>query len=114
MPSPDAFLPLTHVVYHVLLSLAHGSSHGYGILKDVEERTEGRLQLQAGTLYTAIRRLREDGLVEEVDRPAGADERRRYYGLTRAGQRVLHAESRRLEELVRLARDARVLPSRPG
>lgn len=107
----DSYLPLTHVVYHVLLSLATASRHGYGIIKDVEERTRGRLVLEAGTLYAAIKRLRDDGLLEERAAPGGADARRRYYGLTELGAAVLRAESQRLEELVELARGARVLPA---
>jgi DNA-binding PadR family transcriptional regulator len=110
----SSFLPLTHVVYHVLLSLAGGSRHGYGIIKDVEERTEGRLVLEAGTLYAAIKRLRDDGLIEERAAPSGADARRRYYGLSDDGLAVLRAESVRLEELVELARGARVLPAAGG
>lgn len=104
-------LPLTHVVYHVLLSLAGSARHGYGIIKDVEERTEGRLLLEAGTLYAAIKRLRDDGLLEARPTPAGADARRRYYGLTDLGAAVLQAESERLAELVEFARGARVLPA---
>ena len=104
--------PLTHVVYHVLLSLAHEARHGYGIIKDVAERTDGRLELEAGTLYAAVKRLREDGWIEERDPPGGADARRRYYGLTRTGRQVLRAESERLAKLVELARQARVLPER--
>jgi len=107
---PDAGSPLTHVVYHVLLSLAREARHGYGIIKDVAERTEGRLELEAGTLYAAVKRLHEDGWIEERDPPAGADARRRYYGITREGRAVLRAESERLAELVELARAARVLP----
>jgi DNA-binding PadR family transcriptional regulator len=107
------FLPLTHVVYHVLLSLAGGARHGYGIIKDVEERTEGRLVLEAGTLYAAIKRLRDDGLIDDRPTPSHADARRRYYGLTELGSAVLRGESLRLEELVELARGARVLPA-PG
>ena len=109
--SSDAFLPLTHVVYHVLLSLATRSSHGYGIIKDVEERTQGRLVLEAGTLYAAIKRLRDDGLIQDGAAPKDADARRRYYALTPLGRDVLTAESERLEELVELARGARVLPA---
>lgn len=107
-------LPLTHVVYHVLLSLTGADRHGYGIIKDVAERTEGRIELEAGTLYAAIKRLRDDGLIEETAAPPGADARRRYYGLTAFGREVLVAESRRLEELVELARAARVLPGAEG
>lgn len=109
--TPDSFLPLTHVVYHVLLSLSAEARHGYGIIKDVEERTEGRLELEAGTLYAAIKRLRDDGLLAEAEAPADADARRRYYGLTPLGRRVLRAESERLADLVAMARRARVLPA---
>ena len=108
---PTAFLPLTHVVYHVLLSLAGESRHGYGIIKDVETRTRGRLVLEAGTLYAAIKRLRDDGLIAEGEGPEDADARRRYYTLTSLGRAVLRAESERLAELVELARGARVLPA---
>jgi len=104
-------LPLTHVVYHVLLSLSGATRHGYGIIKDVERRTGGRMVLEAGTLYAAIKRLKDDGLLDERDGPADADARRRYYGLTELGGAVLEAESLRLEELVEFARGARVLPA---
>jgi DNA-binding PadR family transcriptional regulator len=107
----EEFLPLTHVAYHLLLSLAHSSRHGYGIIKDVEVRTRGRLVLEAGTLYAAIKRLRDDGLIGEAAAPADADARRRYYVLTGLGRSVLRAESERLAELVELARGARVLPT---
>lgn len=112
-PSPTDHLPLTHVVYHVLLSLAGDDRHGYGIIKDVARRTDGRLELEAGTLYAAIKRLRDDGLLEEVEGPEDADARRRYYTLTAFGHEVLRAECRRLEELVELARTERVLPASP-
>lgn len=111
---PLRHLPLTHVVYHVLLALSARPMHGYGIIKHVEEATSGRLELEAGTLYAAIRRLREDGILEEADRPAEADARRRYYALTPFGRRVLRAESERLSELVDMARRARVLPTGEG
>ena len=107
---PEAYQPLTHVVYHVLLALANQSRHGYGIIKDVEDRTGGRLVLEAGTLYVAIKRLRDDELIQEGNRPADADARRRYYSLSSFGRNVLRAESERLAELVEMARGARVLP----
>lgn len=110
---PRSYLPLTHVVYHVLLALARADLHGYGIIKDVSRRTEGRLELEAGTLYAAIKRLRDDELIREMEAPPGADSRRRYYGLTALGRWVLRAESQRLAELVELAREADVLPA-PG
>ncbi len=104
-----ASLPLTHVVYHILLSLSAATRHGYGIIKDVAEATEGRLELEAGTLYAAVKRLKDDGWIEEVDGPEDADARRRYYTLTASGRGVLRAESERLASLVELARRARVL-----
>ena len=107
----EGHLPLTHVVYHILLSLSGGARHGYGIIKDVEDRTGGRLTLEAGTLYAAIKRLRGDGIIDERRTPTGEDARRRYYGLTELGGAVLEAESLRLEELVELARGARILPA---
>ncbi len=108
--SPSRHLPLTHVVYHILLSLSGASRHGYGIIKDVSDRTGGRLDLEAGTLYAAIKRLREDRLIVEAEAPLDADQRRRYYDLTDLGRAVLREESERLAELVRMARRARVLP----
>ncbi len=107
-------LPLTHVVYHVLLSLSLTPRHGYGIIKDVEERTSGRVTLEAGTLYAAIKRLRDDRLIREQETPAGADARRRYYGLTAFGEAVLEAESLRLAELVEFAKGAHILPAADG
>ena len=109
-PDPEQFIPLTHVAYHVLLALVDQSRHGYGIIKHVEDRTNGRLELEAGTLYAAIKRMRDDALIAEAKAPSGADSRRRYYGLTPFGRRVLEAESLRLAELVALARDAQVIP----
>lgn len=106
----DDLLPLTHVVYYVLLSLSDSARHGYGVIKDVAERTDGRLELEAGTLYAAIKRLRDDGWIDETRAPETADARRRYYELTPLGREVLRAESERLEMMVELARRARVLP----
>lgn len=107
---PEDLLPLTHIVYHVLLSLSLAPRHGYGIIKDVAARTDGVVEIEAGTLYAAIKRMREDGLLDEVAPPEGADARRRYYAVTPFGRATALAESRRLETLVALARDARVLP----
>lgn len=111
---PDSYLPLTHVAYHVLLSLSVQERHGYGVIKDVERRTNGRLELEAGTLYAAIRRLKDDGLLEATGTPDGADARRRYYGITETGRAVLQAECLRLSELVEFARSARILPADSG
>jgi DNA-binding PadR family transcriptional regulator len=107
---PQDLLPLTEPVYYILLALADADRHGYAILQEVEDRTDGAVRLRTGTLYTAIRRLLEQGLIVETDeRPADDDERRRYYRLTEFGRAVARAEAERLEGLVGLARDKAVL-----
>jgi DNA-binding PadR family transcriptional regulator len=100
--------PLTPVEFHILLSLADGERHGYAILQDVSERSGE--QLRTGTLYTVIKRMLDGGWIEEADAPRGdSDERRRYYGLTLLGRDVLKAEALRLQDLVGLAQQKRVL-----
>jgi DNA-binding PadR family transcriptional regulator len=102
------------LAFEILLATAEREAHGYRILLDIEERTGGRLRPHAGTLYRAIGRLVEQGLLVELDeRPAPEldDERRRYYGLTSLGRAVAAAEAARLEDQVRAAR-RRLL--RPG
>ena len=116
-PDPASILPLTHLTYHVLLALADSDRHGYGIIKEVLERTEGKMELETGTLYTALGRLRDDELIEPVpenERPEGEDGRRRTYRLTPFGRKVLEAESRRLAELVTVAAEKRVIPALSG
>ena len=102
--------PLTAAVFHVLLALAAGDRHGYGIMQDVAEHTGGALRMGAGTLYGTIQRLMDAGWVREVESPPPQtvrDERRRHYRLTPAGRRALDAEVQRLEGLIRLARGVR-------
>ena len=104
--------PLTPAMFHVLLALADGEKHGYAILKEVAERTGGKVQLSAGTLYGIIKRLYESGwILEKVQRPEIGfdDERRRYYQLTEIGRRVAMAEAARLEEMVEMARAKRLV-----
>ena len=99
--------PLTPAVFHILLALAAGARHGYGIMQDVAEHTDGALRMGAGTLYGTIQRLMDSGWVREVESPppqTARDERRRHYRLTPAGRRALDAEIQRLESVVRLAR----------
>lgn len=108
------FSPMTPVVFNVLLALADGERHGYGIILEVEERSGGEVRLGPGTLYGALRRLREGGLIEESDErpdPDLDDERRRYYRLTDLGAKALGAEVARLESAVRAAREKGVGPS---
>ncbi len=103
--------PLTPVVFHILLALSEAPRHGYGILKDVLDQTNGRLRLGPGTLYGSLQRLMDRGWVEEVATPADADERRRYYRLHRTGRTALDAEVERMATLVHVAR-ARHVPRR--
>ena len=101
---PQKFLPLKTHWFHILLSLAGGEQHGYGIMQEVLNRTTGKVRLWPATLYGSIKRLIEAELIEESDeRPAPEvdDRRRRYYRLTPLGRRVLDAECERLQELVR-------------
>jgi DNA-binding PadR family transcriptional regulator len=104
---PEALLPLAEATFHILLALADGDRHGYGIIQDVAARTDGALKLGAGTLYRSIQRMLEQGLlVETSQRPAPEedDERRRYYRITPFGRAVARAETARLQRLVSLAR----------
>jgi DNA-binding PadR family transcriptional regulator len=105
------FIPLSHVSYQVLLSLADHDMHGYGIIKEVSERAGGTIELETGTLYAAIKRLREDNILTVASRkPApGEDARRRYYKLTPFGRNLLRAETERLADLVAVAQQKRVI-----
>jgi DNA-binding PadR family transcriptional regulator len=103
----DTLLPLTPAVFHILLALADGERHGYGIMKEVEAYTGGKLRLGPGTLYRSIKGMLAEGLIAESDErpdPALDDERRRYYRLTEFGQRVARAELDRLTQLVAVGR----------
>ena len=106
-------LPLPPATFHILLALAEEERHGYAIIQDVEFRTGGELRLSAGTLYRSIARMLEQGLIAEVTRrrPATEDERRRYYRLTPFGTAVARAETRRLSQLLRMARERGVKPA---
>lgn len=115
---PESLLPLTPAVFHILLALADGEKHGYGIMKEVGQRSEGSVRMGPGTLYGSIRRMLAGGLIEASDErpdPALDDERRRYYRLTSFGLRVAKAEARRLDQLLQVARTKQVLaPSQGG
>jgi|SRR6185437_4119577 len=109
MYSPE---PLTPAVFHILLALADGEKHGYGIMLDVAESTGGKVKLGPGTLYGTINRMLEAALIEESGERSDPDlneERRRYYRITRNGRRAASAEAERLADLVRLAWAKRVL-----
>ena len=103
----NSFLPLPPATFHILIALAKEDRHGYAVMQDVEERTEGAIRLGAGTLYRSIQRMLEQGLIRETRKrpvPELDDERRRYYRITPLGEAVARAEARRMAELVRMAR----------
>jgi DNA-binding PadR family transcriptional regulator len=101
-----ALTPLSAAVFQILLALADADRHGYAIMQEVEERTEGAVRLGPGTLYGAIKRLRANGLIEERVGVSEAEEeeRRRVYALTPRGRALAVLESRRLARLVNTAR----------
>ena len=104
--SPEEMLPLTPAVFHILLALAQEERHGYSIMQEVTETTEGRIKMGPGTLYGTIKRLLAAKLIEESDErpdPKLDDERRRYYRLTPFGRRVLGAEVSRYSHAVKIA-----------
>lgn len=102
---------LTPAMLHILLAIAAGARHGYGIMKEVAERTDGGTELGAGTLYRSVGKMLEAGWIEEIeserDNPLGP--RRREYALTDEGRRVAAGEVRQLHGLVRWARDAELV-----
>ena len=110
---PQDFLPLSPTVLHCLLVLGDGELHGYGIMRAVDEKTDGRERVLPGTLYASISRMVADGLLEELDPPAGGPSggpKRRYYRRTDLGTAVARAEAERLRCLVELARHEKILP----
>jgi DNA-binding PadR family transcriptional regulator len=114
-PDPRSFLPLTPLAFQVLLALADADRHGYGIILEVRERTDGLISLGTGTLYTMLQRLLEESLIAEADRPAGRlddDQRRKYYGLTPLGRDVVAAEARRLQGVLTEAQRKNVFARR--
>ena len=109
---PAQMLPLTPAVFNILLSLADGEKHGYGIMLEVEAITDGAVSMGPGTLYGSIKRMLKAGLIEESDErpdPEMDDERRRYYRLTGFGRRVLQLEAERLAAQVMAARRKQLL-----
>ncbi len=113
---PYQLLPLTSAVLHILLALVAGERHGYAIMQEVADLTNGQMRLGPGTLYRSIRTMLEMGLIaESAERPDPQldDERRRYYHLTDFGQRVGRAEVERLDRLISAA-SARRLVERPA
>jgi DNA-binding PadR family transcriptional regulator len=118
-PAPDAEASvfLTPAVFHVLLALTDGPSHGYGIMQEVGEKTGGATQLGPGTLYRSIQRMLSDGLIEELAiavHDESDDDRRRYYRLTSKGLATAKAEAQRLSVLVDWAANRKLLTKRAG
>ena len=108
----EQLLPLPPATFHILLSLARSENHGYAIMLDIEQSTNGRFTIGPGTLYTSIKRMLKAGWIEESDDrpdPQLDDERRRYYRLTGLGRRVMQAETERFSRTLDLARSAGVL-----
>ena len=108
---------LTPAVFHILLALADGESHGYGIMRDVERFTNGGTRLGPGTLYRSIQRMLVDGLIEELAmalHDEADEDRRRYYRLTARGLAAAQREAQRLADLVDAARHRDLLPPREG
>jgi DNA-binding PadR family transcriptional regulator len=117
MTAPDLHkrFPLSPAAFSILLALKGGDKHGYTILREVAEQSDGAVKLLPGTLYNLLKRMLEDGWIEELaERPDPAldDERRRYYRLTALGEKVARAEAERLAGLVRAAQKQGMLASR--
>ena len=109
----EGLLPLAPAFLHILIALGEGERHGYSIMQDVADRTGGKVRMSPGTLYGSIKRMLEEGLIEELTTgAAGADERRRFYRLTRFGRRVAAAEAERLSSLLAQARNSGLVPKR--
>ncbi len=106
---------MTPLTYEILLALADGPLHGYGIIKEIESRAGTDAAPSTGAMYLALQRMEGDGLIEQADAPSGAeDARRRYYQITVVGRDRAELESRRLADLVKVARAKRLLGSAVG
>ena len=114
--NPEELIPLTPAVFNILLALADGEKHGYGIMLEVETNTNGQITMGPGTLYGSIKRMLKAGLIEECDeRPDEKidDQRRKYYKLSGLGQRTLRLEAERLASQVQVARAKNLLTHAP-
>lgn len=110
----DLDRPLKTPVFHILLALSEHDLHGLGIADEVEDATDGVVELGPGTLYRSLKEMAERGLIREVEAPEeDADPRRKYYRITSRGRKVVAAEAGRLERLVEVARARDLLPERP-
>ena len=112
MTDPTAYLPLQTHVFQILMSLSDGAKHGYTIIKDIRDRTEGEVNLGTSTLYSTIKRMLKADMVHETGRPDGEqseDSRRRYYAITEFGIAVARSEAARVRRLGTLAAEAGLL-----
>lgn len=98
-------LPLTEAFYYILVTLYGEPKHGYGIMQEIEEMSEGRVTIGAGTLYTALNTLLKKGWIQNFSDNHGSDTRRKVYTITVDGQTTLRAEISRLEDLLRIGRE---------
>ena len=107
----EGFLPLPVAEFHILVTLVDGVRHGYGIMTEVEHRSDGDVRLGPGTLYSALRRMTDRGLIEESEPPRGrsGDERRLFYRVTALGREVVVAEARRMEACLEMVRRTRLV-----
>ena len=114
-PSVNDLLPLQPATFHILMALADADRHGYAIIQEIAERTDGLISMRTGTMYLLLQRMVADGLIEESSSRPKADEddeRRRYYVVTPLGRSVATAEAKRLEAMVGQARRKQVLGRR--
>ena len=111
----EQLLPLPAAVFHILIALGEGEKHGYAVMQDVADRTGGKVRMSPGTLYGSIRKMLDEGLIEEIFQRGGRatvkeDERRRYYRVTKFGRAVAAAEAARLTVLLHHARSSGLVP----
>ena len=110
MASRDELLPLSPLSMAILLSLADGERHGYALMQEIEEQTDGMLKPGTGSLYAGLQRLMDDGLIRESEGEADADRRRRYYAITETGRDVARAEAQRMLKVLGTAAAKRLAP----
>ena len=113
MSTKNNIQPLTPAVFHILLALSNGERHGYGIMKQVEIDSQGKVAMGPGTLYGSLKRMLDAGLVRESDKrvdPEMDDERRIYYQITGVGAQALAAELERFQHIVTIAQQRKLFP----
>ena len=113
MATNNSIQPLTPAVFHILLALSTGERHGYGIMKQVEADSQGKVSMGPGTLYGSLKRMLDAGLVRESDKrvdPEMDDQRRIYYQITGVGSEALAAELERYKRIVTIAQERKLYP----